>query len=95
MERSLEDKIDGWMISLKRNIHMYTHELTISKGSQSYSIDCEDLPSNEKTIGIWLYTLNVSSKIMEQLKALLLKWASNCDICFQIYTAKNSYVSSK
>jgi len=95
MERSVNDKIDSWDISLQRNVHMYTHALSIQCGGSKFSIDCEDLPTEEKTIGIWLYTSTIPQSKVGEVQEVLLKWAKQYPIKFQIYAGKNDFVTSK
>lgn len=95
MERNIKETIDGWEISIQRNIHMYCHALSVSKGKQRISIDCEDLPTNEKTIGIWLYNLDIPNGLKNELQQVLLKWAKQFEIRFQIYITKDDFVTNK
>jgi GH25 family lysozyme M1 (1,4-beta-N-acetylmuramidase) len=95
MERSVRDNIDGWDISLQRNVHMYCHALTVQKGESKYSIDCEDLPTNEKTIGVWLYNSKIPEKMLNELQKILLQWANKYAVKFQIYTSKDEFVTNK
>jgi len=95
MERNVNDKIDNWDISLQRNVHMYTHALSIKSGQSKFSIDCEDLPTEEKTIGIWLYTSDIPKSRIDEVLQVLLKWAKQYPIKFQIYSSKNDFVSNK
>ncbi len=94
MERNIKDTVDGWEISLNRNIHMYTHALSVSKGKHRINIDCEDLPTQVKTIGIWLHNLNVSGEMKKELQEVLLKWANQFDVKFQIYVTNNEFIAS-
>ncbi len=94
MERNVNDKIDGWDISLQRNVHMYMHALSIQRGHSKFSIDCEDLPTEEKTIGIWLYTSTIPQPRVGEVQQVLLKWAKQFPIKFQIYSKKDDFVSS-
>jgi hypothetical protein len=95
MERSVNDKIDGWDISLNRNVHMYTHALSVQNKQTKYSISCEDLPTNEKTIGIWLYTSSIPQARIKELQQVLLNWAKQYPIKFQIYASKDDFVTNK
>ncbi len=95
MERNVNDKIDGWDISLQRNVHMYTHALSIQSGQSKFSIDCEDLPAEEKTIGIWLYTSTIPQSRVGEVQQALLKWAKQFPMKFQIYSSKNDFVNNK
>ncbi|MEO3679839.1 hypothetical protein ABGI61_12455 [Rheinheimera sp. FR7-31] len=95
MEPNVNDKIDGWEISLQRNIHMYYHALSVKNDKLRFSIDCEDLPMPEKTIGIWLYDSAIPETMIGELQKVLLKWAGKYDLNFQIYTSKDEFVTSK
>ena len=55
MKTEIKDTIGAWEVSLTRNVHMYTHALSVKKGEYVVSIPCEDLPTKEKTFGMWLY----------------------------------------
>lgn len=94
MERNVNDTIDGWGISLQRNVHMYTHALSVQSGKSKFSISCEDLPTNEKTIGIWLYTSAIPKNTLDELQLVLLKWAKKYPIKFQIYVSKDNFVTN-
>ncbi len=95
MERNINEKIDGWDISLQRNVHMYTHALSVQKGQSKFGISCEDLPTKEKTIGMWLYTSTIPEPMIEEVQQLLLKWAKQYPIKFQIYSSKDEFVTNK
>ena len=95
MDRDVKDKVDGWDISLQRNVHMYCHALSVEKGQHKFSIACEDLPSHEKTIGIWLYNSKIPETMIGELSKILLKWAGRSEITFQIHTSKDEFVTSK
>ena len=94
MERNLKETLDGWEISLNRNIHMYTHALSVKKGGYKLNIDCEDLPTYVKTIGIWLYNLDVPDTLKTELKDLLLKWTRQFEVNFQIYISRDKFVTN-
>ena len=95
MDRNIEDNVDGWEISLNRNVHMYCHALTVKKGQHRMNIDCEDLPTKEKTIGIWLHNLNAPNELKEQLQQVLLKWAKQFEVKFQIYVSRDEYFTNR
>ncbi|MEP1382864.1 MAG: hypothetical protein ABJK64_03635 [Paraglaciecola sp.] len=95
MDRNIKDKIDGWDISLQRNIHMYCHALSVEKNQYKFSIDCEDLVTEEKTIGVWLYSSEIPEIMIIDLQKVLLKWASKYDVKFQIHTSKDEFVTNK
>ncbi|MBA6419318.1 hypothetical protein [Pseudomonas sp. 5Ae-yellow] len=95
MDRNVKDKVDGWDISLQRNVHMYCHALSVKNGQLDFSIDCEDLVTEEKTIGIWLYNSEIPESMVGELQKVLLKWASQYDVRFHIYTSKLEYVTNK
>lgn len=94
MDRTVKDKIDGWDITLQRNVHMYCHALSVKKGQYNFSIDCEDLPTQEKTIGIWLYNLDAPTQVINELQNILLKWVNTFEVKVQIYTSKNEFIAN-
>ena len=67
----------------------------MDNGDQQFNIDCEDLPTEEKTIGIWLHTLKVPEKTVKELQNILLEWASRYEVKFQIYTTKDQFITNK
>ena len=95
MDRNVKDNIDGWDISLQRNIHMYCHALSVKKAQHDFSIDSEDLVTEEKTIGIWLYSSKIPQSMVGELQNVLLKWSSKYDVKFQIYKSKDEFVTNK
>ena len=95
MDRHVRDKVDGWDISLQRNVHMYTHALSIKNGHSKFGISCEDLPSKEKVIGIWLHTSSIPQERLCEVKDILLKWAKLYPLKFQIYTREREFVSNQ
>jgi hypothetical protein len=95
MERKIIDKVEGWEISLNRNVHMYCHSLSVEKGNDKISISCEDLPTKEKTIGIWLHTLEEPEEIKKELAQVLLDWTKKLEVKFQIYTGRDNFLTNK
>ena len=95
MDRNVKDNVDGWDISIQRNIHMYCHALSVKKGQHNFSIDSEDLVTEEKTIGIWLYSSKIPEAMVGELQNVLLKWSKKYDVKFQIYKSKNDFVTNK
>ncbi len=95
MNRELVEKIGSWEISLTRNVHMYTHALSVKKGEYRVSIPCEDLPTNVKTIGMWLYNLELSNKYIEELKSVLLELATKQNVLCKVYVSPEEYFSNE
>ena len=83
--RKTEQKIKGWNILFKNNVHMYCHQLTVTKGNISISIPCEDLPRTTKTMGIWLEDIKQSEEVKKELKNLLSEWCKELDTETEIY----------
>ncbi|EDY87312.1 hypothetical protein GP5015_2491 [gamma proteobacterium HTCC5015] len=73
---------------------MYCHALSVEKGGRKFSIDCEDLPTREKTIGIWLYNLKATDGIKNELRDVLLKWANNFEVIFKIYVSRDEFCTN-
>jgi len=91
----MRDKIyNGWSIKFKKNIHMYCHSLTMEKGNAVHDIPCEDLPSSFRLVGIWPYTLKLSSARYEDLLRGLRKWARHSGLRYRIYTSRDKYESN-
>jgi len=95
MDRNVKANIDGWDISLQRNVHMYCHALSVKKGQYQFGIDCEDLVTEEKTIGVWLYSSEIPKAMIGELQKVLLKWVSQYEVKFQIHTSKEEFVTNK
>jgi hypothetical protein len=94
MNREIKDNVEGWDISFNRNVHMYCHALSVKKGQYQIGIDCEDLPTTEKTIGIWLHKLDVSNELKDELRRILLRWANKFEIKFQIYVSQDEFITN-
>lgn len=94
MDRNVKDKVDGWDVLIQRTVHMYCHALFVKKGHHNFSIDSEDLVTEEKTIGIWLYSSKIPEAIVDELQNVLLKWSNKYDVKFQIYKSKNEFVTN-
>ncbi len=95
MERKIVEKVGSWEISLNRNVHMYCHSLSVRRGNYQISISCEDLPTKEKTIGIWLHALEVSEEIKKELSLVLLEWTRTLEVKFKIYISRDNFLSNK
>lgn len=94
MEQNTKDTIEGWNLDLMRNVHMYAHALTVQKGNYKFSINCEDLVTKEKTIGIWLYNSDIPEKLINDIKNILLIWAKKQSVIIKIYSSKNEFVTN-
>jgi len=95
MKNEIVEVIGNWEISLIKNVHMYTHALSVKKGEYQVSIPCEDLPTSKKTLGIWLYNLNLSNKHIEELKPALLELATKQNVLCKVYVSPEEYVSNE
>jgi hypothetical protein len=95
MDRNVKDKVDGWDISMQRNVHMYCHALSVKNEQHDFSIDSEDLVTEEKTVGIWLYSSKIPEAMIDELQNVLLNWSKRYDVKFQIYKSKNEFVTNK
>ncbi|MDN3640869.1 hypothetical protein QWY82_18865 [Simiduia curdlanivorans] len=78
--------VDGWNISLQRNVHMYCHSLSVENSQYRFNIECEDLPTHEKTIGIWLHNSKIPVAMITELKDILLRWSESLEIEVEIRT---------
>ena len=83
--------LNGWTVEFHKNIHMYSHNLILSRGVEAYQVFCEDTPSG--FIGIWPYELKeaLADAIFQELLAVLRKWASLSNFRYRLYTSQNDY----
>ena len=95
MERKIVDKVESCEIFLNRYVHMYCHELSVKRGRHQIAISCEDLPTKEKTIGIWLNTLEEPEEIKKELAHVLHAWTNKLEVKFQIYTSRDNFLPNK
>jgi hypothetical protein len=83
--------LNGWTVEFHKNIHMYSHDLVLSRGSEAYQVFCEDTPSG--VVGIWPYELKeiVGDAIFQELLVVLRKWTSLSNFQYRLYTSQNDY----
>ncbi|MFC7298776.1 hypothetical protein [Herminiimonas aquatilis] len=83
--------LNGWTVEFQKYIHMHSHSLELSRGSEAYQVFCED--TRYGFVGIWPYELKetVTDAIFHELLAVLRKWASLSDFQYRLYTSQNDY----
>jgi len=83
--------LNGWTVEFHKNIHMYSHDLKLSKGRELYQVFCEDTPSG--FVGIWPYELKetVTDATFQEILAVLRKWASLSGFQYRLYSSQNDY----
>lgn len=94
MGQKTSTRFSGWEISFSPNVHMYCHALAATKGEYRLNLPCEDLPTKEKTIGIWLHDLDISAKHKEELQVVLLKWANSVEVKCKVFITNDEFVSN-
>ena len=98
MPKKVEDSVRGWKICFRRNIHMYTHSLSVSKNGLELSIDCEWLGKGGKggnAVGIWLYNLQSSDNVKSELAETLSIWANKFDVHIRLFVTKTEYIDNQ
>ena len=95
MVKKMESRIHGWNILFEGNVHMYCHRLLARKGKHEINIQCEDLAIEEKTVGIWLFDLDVSDDIENELQQVVIQWANSIEERIKIYKNQNEFVYNK
>ncbi len=85
--------IDGWTVRFHQNIHMYSHDLKVSRGSETYTVFCEDTPAG--FVGIWPFELEVSDEKFQELLAVLRQWAKQSGFECRLYTSATEYEASR
>ncbi len=94
MSRKTSENFGKWEISFSPNVHMYCHALTATKGEYRIDLPCEDLPTKEKSIGVWLHDLDISAKHKKELQVVLLEWANSLEVKCRVYVNKEEFVSN-
>ena len=82
------NEIDGWQIVFRNNVHMYCHELTVSKNNKNILVPCEDLTTKERTIGIWIDNIIETEEVKKELKSILSEWSKGLEAKTEIYFEK-------
>jgi hypothetical protein len=83
---------NGWTVQFHQNIHMYSHGVKLSRGSEAYSVFCENTPSG--FVGIWPYELQVNNDTFQELLAVLRKWANHSGFQYRLYTTPTEFETS-
>lgn len=92
----MRDEIhNGWTIHFRKNIHMYSHLLTVTKSGVVYEVPCEDLPMSNGLVGIWAYDLMLQPGELQDLLQGLREWAKGSGLKYRLYTSKNDYESNQ
>lgn len=76
-------KVNGWEISFRSNVHMYCHQLTVSSGGTKLDIPCEDTPEGD--IGLWVSDLDSKGKTKEDLISALEAFFNELGSAYRIY----------
>ena len=86
--------LNGWTVEFHKNIHMYSHDLKLSRGHEVYQVSCEDTPAG--FVGIWPYELKetIPDATFHELLGVLRKWASLSDFQCRLYASQNDYESN-
>jgi hypothetical protein len=86
---------NGWAIHFRKNIHMHSHLLKVTKSGAAYEVPCEDMPVSNGLIGIWPYELNLHPGELQGLLQALREWATSSGLKYRLYTSKNDYESNE
>ena len=63
-----------YIFSIKRNIHMYSHQLTISDGQMCYEVIVESAPLKRETIIVWLEDFGFPAAELGVIKEEMAAW---------------------
>jgi hypothetical protein len=83
----------GWVVKFIKNIHMYSHDLRVSKAGAEYQVMCEDTPYS--FVGIWPYDLNLEESEYQDLLQGLRAWAKHKGFKYRLYTSREIYESNE
>lgn len=78
-----------WSFTLRKNVHMYSHDLRAGRAGAEFQIPCEDLPGSKNQIGIWPYHLEMDQKSYSMLVEALIAWANGQNLKYQIYVTRD------
>ena len=83
--------LNGWTVKFQKNIHMYSHDLLLSRGRETFQVYCEDTPYG--FVGIWPYVFKetVTNATFQEILTVLRKWASLSNFKYRLYTSQNDY----
>ena len=70
----------GYTFSLKKNVHMYNHLLTISDGKNTYEAIVETMPTKEEAVAVWLEDFQFPEETAQIIKTEMAKWFSSQNI---------------
>jgi hypothetical protein len=84
----------GWTILFEKNVHMYCHNLIVSKGDLQYRVPCEDSPQSDVGVLMWLYEINLEKTIFNDLVTGLTQWANSSGMKYRLYLTKDEYRSA-
>jgi hypothetical protein len=85
---------NGWTILFEKNVHMYCHNLIVSKGGFQYQVPCEDSPQSNVGVVMWLYEINLEESIFKDLVTELTQWANSSGMKYRLYLTKDAYMSA-
>jgi len=85
---------NGWNIQFTKNVHMYCHSLRVSKEGSVYDVPCEDSPTSEVGMVMWLYELSLEENRLQDLAEGLLQWAKATSINCRLYLTTEDYRDS-
>ena len=78
----------GYTFKLEKNIFMYNHLLTITKGQKNYKAIIESAPTKEKTMVIWLDDFKFPLEDVDIIKIEIIKWFAEQNVKFIFYEGK-------
>ncbi|NBK94399.1 hypothetical protein D5278_21115 [bacterium 1XD21-13] len=78
----------GYTFKLEKNIFMYNHLLTITKGQKNYKAIIESAPTKEKTMVIWLDDFKFPLEDVDIIKSEIIKWFAEQNVKCIFYEGK-------
>ncbi len=85
-----EKLYNGWSIRFRPNVHMYCHDLKLSKGQDQLRVPCEDTPSG--WVGIWPCSLGLDESVYADVLVALRVWAAQKFVAnYRLYVTKDEF----
>ena len=77
-----------YTFSLRRNVFMYNHVLTITDGSSYWEAIIESYPGKDRTLLIWLQDFGFPESETEAIKAEMTQWFAQQNETCLFYAGK-------
>lgn len=85
--------LNDYKIEFQKNVHMYYHDLKITRNGTTYQIPCENSTLNYIIVSV--HELNLEKSIMDEIISTLLQWATQSRLRVRLYKSRDEYESNE